>query len=107
MNTLRAVLAIAGSYIVLITATLGAIYFFTPMKVHLELKHDFEALAMDVKQDRIANRIWRVQQQIWAIQNNFGCYTHDACFQLLPEEVKGNYKWLIQELERLQRELKK
>ncbi len=99
MTNFRTILLVLATLITLTGAVYGFITYVTPLTEH-------EALAAEVVQDRIANHIYRIQQQIWAIQNQFGCYSDTKCFQILPPEVKNNYRYLTQELVRLRNKLK-
>jgi len=99
MTNFRAALLVLVTLITLTGAVYGFITYVTPLTEH-------EALAAEVRQDRVSNHMYRIQKQIWAIQTQFGCYSDTACFQTLPSEVKDNYRYLTQELENLRNKLK-
>ena len=99
MDKVKTYIAIILGVIALGGTVYSALVFFTPISQH-------EALASRVFKGELQNQIRWIQQQIWALQKHYGCFSFEGCMNVLPDSVKGQYLYLEQELARLREELK-
>ena len=98
MNNLRTILTILLGLIALTGAVYGFFTYVTPIDTH-------NALAAKVEYMGTQDQIRWVQQQVWAMQKHYDCFSYDECMHLLPAGAKDQYKYLEEELVRLKEEL--
>lgn len=99
MDKIKTYIAVVLGIFALSGSIYGAVTYYTPLSQH-------EALASKVSRGDVQDQIRWIQQQIWSIQQNFHCYEYSKCMDILPDTVKGQYRFLDLELKDLRRELK-
>lgn len=91
---MKTILACIGGLIALVSTTVGAIHYFTPMSCHEALCDEFQGFQKQYRAELI-------QRRIWQLEGYYQCIGEADCSHKMPAHVFQEYRSLKAELRRL------